>query len=202
MDNSLSIIQNWINCSKYKVTIIPRINNEFKCTEILGITEHSILGTIIDYVGGISISNNQLRHFGGENKYKLSINSINQIDSNQPRFIKGKLIVADDYYGGLFSINSNPKDGQMGTMMYLPPDSYIWEDMEIKHSQFVYWSLTGNLPLFYKSISKKTTTICCNYNEVCSFSPPLWVNATSYKPEIISSTQNMLIRSQILSQII
>lgn len=203
MDNALSIIQGWIKSSTYKVVIIPRTGHEYDCNEVLGITEHSVLGSIINSVGGISIYNNLIRHYGGENKYSLSIRLVNQIKNGMPSLIKGQLIIADDIYGGLFSINSNPQQGKIGNIMYLPPDSYVWESLDIGHSAFVKWSLTGDLDLFYKTIREKISTsgIICNFIETFSFSPPLWVKANAHKCSKIQSTNSIQIRGQMISQL-
>ena len=64
MGTALEIIQTWINNSKYKVNVIPRSDMADKCEEVLGITEHSTLGTMINHVGGLSVANGVIRHFG------------------------------------------------------------------------------------------------------------------------------------------
>jgi len=203
MDNALPIIQGWIKSCKFKVDIIPRFGRKYNCDEVLGITEHSVLGSIINGVGGIAIYNNLIRHYGGENKYGLSIRLINQIENRMPSLIKGQLIIADDVYGGIFSINSDSKLGKIGDVMYLPPDSYVWESLEIGHSAFVKWSLTGDLDLFYKTTRGKVNTanITCDFTETYSFTPPLWIKANSYKYSKIKSTSSIQIRGQMASQI-
>lgn len=203
MDNALPLIQEWIESSKYKVSIISRINQEYNCEEVLGITDHSVLGSIINGVGGISISNNLIRHFGGENKHGLSVRCVNMIQDKTHTLIDGQLIIADDVYGGLYSINSDQKIGKVGNVFYLPPDSYVWENLEVGHSMFVKWSLLGDLDLFYKTVREKTNTATntCDFTECFSFTPPLWIKANAYKCSKVKSIGNIQIRSQIVSQI-
>lgn len=203
MDNALPLIQGWIKSSKYKVIILPRINREFDCEDVLGITDHSVLGSIINGVGGISISNNLIRHFGGENKFGLSVRCVNQVQDKRPTLIDGQLIIADDIYGGLYSINSDPIIGTMGNVFYLPPDSYVWENLEVGHSMFVKWTLLGDLDLFYRTIRDKlpSLTNTCDLSECFSFTPPLWVKASGYSCSKYKSIENIKIRSQMVSQI-
>ncbi len=203
MDNALPLIQEWIKTSKHKVAIISRINREYSCEEVLGITDRSVLGSIINGVGGISISNNLIRHFGGENKHGLSVRCVNKIQDKTPTLIDGQLIIADDIYGGLYSINSDPQIGKVGNVFYLPPDSYVWENLDVGHSMFVKWSLLGDLDLFYKTVREKTTTTTntCDFTECFSFTPPLWIKANAYKCSKVKSIGNIQIRSQMVSQI-
>lgn len=198
MDNALSLIQNCINKSPYKVTVINRINHESKCDELLGITEHSALGTIVNYVGGISIENNLIRHYGGENQYGLSIREINRVEEKLPTAFKNALVVADDMYGGIFAINIGLSKFKVGSIIYLPPDSYTWEDLNIGHSDFLEWSLLGDINLFYKSIKDKVVTSNPSFDETWSFIPSLWIEAEKYNPQKIKTKKMHKIRSQML----
>ena len=198
MDNALSLIQNCINKSPHKVTVINRINHQSKCDELLGITEHSVLGTIVNYVGGISIENNLIRHFGGENVYGLSIREINQVEEKLPTIFKNALVVADDMYGGIFAINIGFPNYRAGNVIYLPPDSYIWEDLNVGHSAFVEWTLMGDINLFYKSIKDKASVGDVSFDESWSFVPSLWIKADKYNTKKIKAKQMHKIISQML----
>ena len=60
------------------------------------------------------------------------------------------MLVADDVLGGFFAINDGGLPGNPGDMAYLAPDSVRWEAMEMGHSTFVDWTLTGELDEFYR----------------------------------------------------
>jgi hypothetical protein len=187
MKSTLSLIQSWISESSSKVTVIPRINREYDCQTLLGITEYSALGVLINQVGGISIANNLIRHFGGENKYGLSIRAINEVENQRPTKYPPCLIVADDLYGGLFGINISLKGVSAGEMLYLPPDRMIWETMAIGHAEFVQWSMGTTMELFYSTYKSKYGTQSCKFNETVSFLPPMWIECANRSMQKISS---------------
>ena len=115
MENALNLIQSWINNSRWKIQIISRTDRNDRCDSVLGLSEHSTLGTIINHVGGISAANGVIRHFGGNNKFNLSIKCVNQLTDRVPTTFKGVLIVADDIYGGLFGINNSIPIAKLGS---------------------------------------------------------------------------------------
>lgn len=204
MDNALELIQGWIRNSRWKVEIIKRSDREDNCEELLGISEHSTLGSIINHVGGISTVNGCIRHFGGNNRYGLSIREVNQIRDKIPTRFKGVLVVADDVYGGLFAINHSLPLASAGVMLYLPPDSYNWESMDVGHSAFVHWSLCGDVALFYKTCEKVPVSGEIPFDRCADYNPPLWagdVKNGEFKYTLTESTRMHQIRAEILEQL-
>lgn len=203
MDNALNLIQSWINSSRWKVNIISRSDLEDKCEDILGISEHSTLGTIVNHVGGISAANGAIRHFGGSNKYNLSIKSVNGLIDKRPTRIKGVLVVADDVYGGIFGINYSLVIAKPGIMLYLPPESYTWENLGVGHSAFVNWLMTGDVALFYKKYQKLPVPKEITFDKVVDYNPPLWsgkIEGLDCKYSLIESQKMHKIRMGMLEQ--
>lgn len=203
-DNALTLIQSWINSSKKKIIVIPRTDFLEKCDEILGVSEHSSLGTIINHTGGISAANGKIRHFGGSNQYDLSIKKVNKLEYRMPKSIPGILLVADDILGGLFGINSGTRNGKLGNILYLPPDSYSWEDLGIGHTAFLEWSINGDTELFFKKYEALSIPDSVPFDKTLTFTPPLWVldrllSNCSY--EQIDSKKSHSIRAGILNQL-
>lgn len=204
MENALNLIQSWINNSRWKVKIISRIDRNDSCDRLLGISEHSTLGTIINHVGGISAANSVIRHFGGNNKFDLSIKCVNQLSDRVPEAFKGVLIVADDIYGGLFGINNALPLAKPGVMLYLPPDSFVWESLEIGHSAFVNWTMSGDVALFYKKYEKLPVEGNIPFDKMLEFIPPLWsgnVKTGKFKYTLSDSSRMHRIRAQLLEQL-
>jgi len=204
MNNALSLVQEWIDKSSGKVEVIPRLGRENGCEEVLGITENSTLGTIINHTGGISVANGTIRHFGGDNRYDLSVKSVNSIEDKRPRRIPGVLVAADDIYGGIFAINESVDGVPPGMMLYLPPESYSWETLDIGHSDFVQWSMSEHTGLFYLGFDKIPRQCVPGFAETLDFSPPLWVEDTSgtrYSVSVISSKKMHRIRIGLLEQL-
>mgnify|MGYP000213606800 FL=1 len=203
-DNALALIQSWINSSKKKIIVIPRTDLLEKCEEILGVSEHSSLGTIINHTGGVSVANGRIRHFGGSNQYDLSIKKVNKLEARLPKLIPGILLVADDILGGLYGINSGTKIGKLGSVLYLPPDSYSWEDLGIGHTAFLEWSMNGNTEMFFKKFDYIKLTEAVPFNKTLNFTTPLWVperSSTNCSFEQIDSKKSHLIRAGILNQL-
>lgn len=204
MEPTLNMVQSWINNSKYKVKVIPRSNTSDKCEELLGIKEHSTLGTLINLIGGISVANGVIRHFGGNNDFGLSIKEVNLIENKKQNRIKDVLIVADDIYGGLFAINVNLTLCPAGKLVYLPPESYVWENLNIGHSAFVEWSMSKNVPMFYKKYEHIPVVTGIAFNNVINYIPPLWSKKlydSCFNYEIIDSIKMIRIRSEILEHL-
>lgn len=204
MEDTLNLIQSWINNSRWKVQIISRKDHNDRCESLLGISEHSTLGTIINYVGGISSANGVIRHFGGNNKFDLSIKCVNQLSGRVPNAFKGVLVVADDIYGGLFGINNSIRIAKPGVMLYLPPDSYVWESLGIGHSAFVNWTMSGDVALFYKKYENVPVEGNIPFDKSLDYNPPLWaesVKTGKFKYVLSDSSHIHKIRAQLLEQL-
>lgn len=204
MSNALHLIQEWIDNSPWKITIIPRVDDKDNAETLLGISEYSTLGTIVNHVGGISAANSVIRHFGGTNGFDLSIKTVNHLSCNLPRAFKGVLVVADDIYGGLFGINESLPLALPGTMIYLPPDTYDWESLEIGHSAFVNWTMSGDVPLFYKSYKNVPVEANVPFDKVLDYQPPLWardVKTGNFNYTLTKSSRMHQIRAQLLEQL-
>ena len=67
------------------------------------------------------------------------------------------LIVGHDVLGGVFALNGHDpaavdRPGVPGQMTYFAPDSLEWEAMEMGHSTWLTWLLSGRLEKFYESM--------------------------------------------------
>lgn len=203
-ENALSLIQSWINTSEKKVQVIPRVDFWDKCDDILGISEHSSLGTIVNHTGGISVANGKIRHFGGNNQFDLSVKVVNKLVDRQPTQIPGILVVADDIFGGLFGINIGTKISEPGIILYLPPDVYIWENLKIGHTAFLEWSIKGDTELFFKKYGHLDIPSGVQFNKTISFVPPLWstdIVKNNFSISQIDSVKSHAIRFGILKQL-
>ena len=88
------------------------------------------------------------------------------------------LLVADDILGGLFAINGGAfgQEG-LGQMYYLAPDTLSWEPMSCGYSEFVSWTLGGDIHMFYEPFywnGWQEEVFKLNGNQVFSFFPFLW----------------------------
>lgn len=204
MSNALALIQSWIKESPKKISVIPRSNRLNLCDHVLGISEHSVLGTIFNHTGGLIVGDGLIRHLGGENKYGISVIEANALTDRFPTMIEGILIVAVDIYGGLFGINIDYLGAKPGTMIYLPPDSYSWFPMRIGHSDFVQWSMSDKVTVFYKDYQHLSVQPDVPFEAVMQYMPPLWsVDLTdqTIKASRISVKKLIAIRAGYLAEV-
>ncbi len=149
------LIENWLKESNNHVEILS-VKNKSKAESVLydlQVTTKSILGAIAYNSGGILIENGWLRILGsGTDIFKRDISMWNKLnlEKQNPR-LEGGLLVADDVLGGFFAINGGLFEGEIGNVFYLAPDTLEWEDLELKFSDFVYWTFIGDINKFYET---------------------------------------------------
>lgn len=121
----------------------------------LQVTTKSILGAIAYHAGGIFIQHGWLRILGsGAYNFNRDLSVWNKLKDDNQR-LDGALLVADDVLGGFFAINGGAFEGELGNVFYLAPDTLEWEDLEVKFSDFVHWTFTGDLNKFYETFRWK-----------------------------------------------
>lgn len=115
----------------------------------LAVSTRSILGAIVFETGGISIAGGLIRLWGsGSLRSLLQSNQVAAAAAG--RELPGILFVGDDALGGLFAINGGCFGTQdLGDVFYLPADEERWTSLEVGHSDFVAWCITGNLEHLY-----------------------------------------------------
>ena len=138
------------------------------------------MGAILYETGGILINKGWIRILGS---------GCERLDRGMFQWNKGKtfenygeppayLLVADDILGGLFAINGGAfgQEG-LGQMYYLAPDTLSWEPMNCGYSEFVSWTLGGDIHMFYEPFywdGWQEEVSKLNGNQVFSFFPFLW----------------------------
>lgn len=118
------------------------------------VTTRSTMGAVVYETGGLLIDHGWLRILGsGHPRLPRSLPSWNKgrtmfDDENPP----GYLLVADDVVGGFFAVNGGALGAEMGAVFYFAPDSCQWECLDFGYSEFIGWSLQGDLAKFYESL--------------------------------------------------
>ncbi len=119
--------------------------------EELQVTTRSPMGAVVYETGGLLIDGGWLRILAsGHPRLPRTLPGWNKgrtwIEAESPPPI---LIVADDVVGGSFAINGGALDGPQGHVHYFAPDRLEWESLERGYSEFVQWTLQGDLGTFY-----------------------------------------------------
>ncbi|MBF1126253.1 MAG: DUF2625 domain-containing protein [Capnocytophaga sp.] len=175
------LIQEWLQEAINSYEVLPRDAKRAE-TELLNaqITTRSPMGAILYETGGILINGGWIRLLGSGSE---------RLDRGMFQWNKGKtfedygqppafLLVADDILGGLFAINGGAfGQDDLGQIYYLAPDTLSWEPMNCGYSEFVCWTLEGDIDLFYEPYyweGWQEEVAKLNGNQVFSFFPFLW----------------------------
>ena len=141
--------------AKNEVVVLPTIKQKGMDTlSELQISNKSTLGAIALESGGLLIDHGWLRILGsGNEKIAGDLLSWNCIRKNKIKIpLKGALIIGYDILGGFFAINSGGLGESFKNIYYLAPDTLEWEDTGLGYTDFINWSLNGDLELFYETM--------------------------------------------------
>lgn len=173
-------IKNMINSyAKESVINLGEVKLGEEAIKILDITQKSALGSIILNTSGIVIDN-WIRILGHDSKENRGILSYNLIkEDGIAKRIEKMLIVADDIIGGIFALNAGRFSEGVGDVWYFAPDTLEWESIDMKYSEFVAWTVQGNVDEFYSTMrwkAWKEDSKKVKFNEAILIYPFLWSN--------------------------
>jgi hypothetical protein len=112
------------------------------------------MGAVVYETGGLLIDRGWLRMLGsGHPRLPRTLPGWNKGRT----WIEGEsappiLVVADDVVGGSFAINGGALDGPTGYVHYFAPDRLAWETLECGYSDFLRWTLLGDVETFYEGM--------------------------------------------------
>lgn len=148
------LVKSWMKDSKNNFEILPK-NPKRADEELLRlqISTKSPVGAIVFETGGILIDHGWLRILGsGSTKLNRGIMEWNKGKTYSNEGEKGGfLLIADDVIGGYFAINAGELGEDIGQIYYFAPNTSSWESLSCGYSDFINWSLNGDLDLFYQT---------------------------------------------------
>jgi hypothetical protein len=150
-DPAWPMVQGWIADAKHPVEILSPAETAGESLVSIQNTTRSPLGAIVFNTGGLLIDHGWLRLLGsGHPRLSRSLPRWNfacgMIESDTP---PPAVLIADDVVGGFFALNGGRFAAEGHTVWYFAPDTLKWEDTEKGYSDFLYWSLVGDLDKFY-----------------------------------------------------
>jgi hypothetical protein len=174
------MVREWIDEATNPVEVLEAREPARRLTlETLQVTTRSPMGAVVYETGGLLVDGGWLRILGsGHPRLPRTLpawnkgRTWNESDASPPI-----LIVADDVIGGSFAINGGGLAGPHGHVHYFAPDRLDWESLEQGYSDFVYWTLSGNLELFYEAQrwpDWKKDVESLPGDKAFSIYPPLW----------------------------
>ncbi|MGW7205628.1 DUF2625 family protein [Streptomyces sp. NPDC054837] len=128
------------------------------------VTARSTLGALAWNCGGLVLDDGWVRVFGGGSGASGGLPSLAQVnrfpDAFDPDWSpEAGLVVGQDVLGGVFALNGHDpaasgRPGFPGRMTYFAPDTLAWEAMDMGHSSWVRWLLSGRLETFYDGLRR------------------------------------------------
>lgn len=147
-------VESWVRESRIPVAVLPPDEQQRRQALLeTQVTLRSPMGAVVYHTGGLLIDHGWLRLLGsGHPKLPRSLPSWNRgrSDTAEGKSL-GFFLIADDVLGGFYALNGGAFGPGTGQVLYFAPDTLRWESMNgMGYSQFLVWSLSPNLKLFYQ----------------------------------------------------
>ncbi|MFJ1757733.1 DUF2625 family protein [Kitasatospora sp. NPDC088134] len=146
------------------VRVLPADPEEGRrCLLQLQVTVRSTLGALTLHTGGLLLDGGWLRVFGGGRADGAGgLPGLGQVNGFPAAFDPAwypadGLVVGHDVLGGVFALNGHDpaaanRPGAPGQLVYFAPDTLAWEPLEIGHSGWIAWLLSGGSTTFYQGL--------------------------------------------------
>ena len=172
------LVQDWISKAVRLVEVLPPSERAGDALVSVQVTTRSPMGAVIFNTGGLLVDHGWLRILGsGHPRLSRSLPDWNfscgmQESDTPPPWV----LVADDVVGGFFALDGGRFGGDKPAVWYFAPDVLEWENTDCGYSEFLCWSFSGKLDLFYESWrwpSWQTEVANIRGDQALSFYPPL-----------------------------
>jgi hypothetical protein len=153
----------------------------------LQVTARSTLGALALNCGGLVLDGGWVRVFGGGSPVHGGLPSLARVNrfpavADHAWHPATGLVVGQDVLGGVFALNGHDpaaagRPGDPGQMTYFAPDTLAWEAMDMGHSGWVAWLLSGRLDTFYDGLRPpgwREEAAALSLSEGISVFPFLW----------------------------
>ncbi len=139
-------INEWFNNAPETIELVRNAKRDSFSTAKLHVHDGSYLGEIVGNYSTVTFCGGYFSLLCGMGKNSIvDINALNK--DGMPELFPGALIIAYDMNGNIFALNSGAcKEAKMGRVLYLPKESFAWEDLDLNYAQFLKWmsGLTEN----------------------------------------------------------
>lgn len=162
-DPAWPVLREMLSASSVPVQVLSAdVDEGRRCLLQMQVTARSVLGALALNTGGLLVDNGWVRVFAGGSVTGGGLPSLAQVNRFPADFDPAwhpatGLIVGHDVVGGVFALNGGDpaamgRPGAPGQMTYFAPDTLAWEAMEMGHSGWVSWLLSGQLETFYDGL--------------------------------------------------
>ncbi|MEU5535788.1 DUF2625 domain-containing protein [Streptomyces sp. NPDC020362] len=156
-------VEAMLTASAVPVRVLPADPGEgTRCLLQMQVTTRSTLGALTLHCGGLVLDDGWVRVFGGGSAATGGLPGLGRVNGFPERsdpawHPAGGLVVGHDVLGGVFALNGHDpagagRPGAPGQMTYFAPDTLEWEALDMGHSTWVGWLLSGRLDTFYDGL--------------------------------------------------
>ncbi|MFF4575529.1 DUF2625 domain-containing protein [Streptomyces sp. NPDC001410] len=156
-------LQELLAASAVPVRVLPVDPGEGRrCLLQMQVTARSTLGALALNCGGLVLDDGWLRVYGGGSAATGGLPGLGRVNGFPEEFDPAwhpasGLVVGHDVLGGVFALNGHDpagagRPGDPGQMTYFAPDTLEWEALDMGHSTWVWWLLSGRLETFYDGL--------------------------------------------------
>jgi len=155
-DPAMPVLRDWLTSAHCPVTVLPCSPTDGDAALLaVQVTTRSPMGALCHDTGGLLVDDGWLRILGaGHPRLPRTLPGWNA--GKFPSAQHGSpsaLLVADDVIGGFFALNGGVIAGVApGSVAYLAPDTLNWEDTGLGYSEFLCWSWSDQLDVFYAGL--------------------------------------------------
>ena len=137
--NAAYQINEWFNNAPEPIEFVRNIKRDSFSMAKLHVHDGSYLGEIVGNYSKITLCAGYFNLLCGRGKNSIvDINALNK--NGMPELFPGALIIAYDMNGNIFALNSGAcKEAAMGKVLYLPKESFTWENLELSYAQILKW---------------------------------------------------------------
>ncbi|MFG3015129.1 DUF2625 family protein [Streptomyces cinerochromogenes] len=155
-------LQQTFTAAAVPVRVLPADPDEGRrCLLQLQVTTRSVLGALTLHCGGLVLDDGWLRVYGA-GSVAGGLPSLGRVNGFPGEFDAhwhpaAGLVVGHDVLGGVFCLNgSDPagsgRPGAPGQLTYFAPDTLAWEALDIGHSAWIDWLVSGGTERFYAGL--------------------------------------------------
>ncbi|MCE0444636.1 DUF2625 domain-containing protein [Streptomyces tricolor] len=168
------------------VRVLPADADEGRrCLLQLQVTTRSVLGALTLHCGGLVLDDGWLRVYGAGRAAEGFEPRPGQRVSGEfdPHWHPAAgLVVGHDVLGGVFCLNGRDpagsgRPGAPGQLTYFAPDTLEWEALDMGHSAWVGWLLSGGTERFYAGLRRpdwRAEVAALDLSQGLSVFPFLW----------------------------
>jgi hypothetical protein len=153
-DPAWPLVQAWVRKAANPCEVLPASEPARSDALVaIQVTTRSPMGAVIYETGGLLVDHGWLRILGsGHPRLPRSLPDWNEGRSRKPGqgLTYPFLLAADDAVGGFFALDGGGLGHKPGEVCYFAPDSLRWEGTDKGYTDFLLFSLNGDLARFYQ----------------------------------------------------